>query len=200
MKTKIIIFIFIFIFSNSINSSLPIVLQLKENGYVELMLNNLMEKENQFLNYKKWLNEIKEFLDVIAYQESSNNWKIYNKYGYIGKYQFGYSARKQVGYDIKYSDWVKNPYIWNEDEQDIAMIRYLRYNNKQLKNIIKDNEKYKIKNKKITKSGILAAAHLAGSGNVEKFFKTNGDYDPKDKFGTHLSDYLVKFSGYRLNL
>ena len=50
----------------------------------------------------------------------------------------------------------------------------------------------------ITESGILAAAHLAGPGNVKKFFRKG--YEFHDGNGTKMTEYLVKFSGYKLVL
>ena len=47
-----------------------------------------------------------------------------------------------------------------------------------------------------TESGILAAAHLAGAGNVRKFFKKG--YEFKDGNGTKMTSYMVQFSGYKL--
>ena len=55
----------------------------------------------------------------------------------------------------------------------------------------------------VSESGILAAAHLSGAGNVKKFFKhleADSLHNPKDKLGTSLLDYLSKFSGYDLAL
>ncbi|MBA3986418.1 MAG: peptidoglycan-binding protein LysM, partial [Flavobacteriales bacterium] len=45
-------------------------------------------------------------------------------------------------------------------------------------------------------SGILAAAHLAGPGNVRKFLRTGGDYAYEDANGVSVRYYLRKFSGY----
>ena len=50
----------------------------------------------------------------------------------------------------------------------------------------------------ITESGILAAAHLAGPGNVRKYFKKGKDFS--DGNGTKLTKYLTQFSGYELNI
>ena len=50
----------------------------------------------------------------------------------------------------------------------------------------------------ITESGILAAAHLAGPGNVKKFFKKGVEF--KDGNGTKMTSYLTQFSGYELNI
>ncbi|HBY67574.1 MAG TPA: peptidoglycan-binding protein LysM, partial [Flavobacteriaceae bacterium] len=49
---------------------------------------------------------------------------------------------------------------------------------------------------KVTESGILAAAHLAGAGNVKKYLRSGGTIGFNDAFGTSISYYLKKFSGY----
>ena len=54
----------------------------------------------------------------------------------------------------------------------------------------------KINNVLVTESGILAAAHLAGAGNVKKYLRSDGDFFFKDAFGTTIHNYLKKFSGY----
>ena len=50
----------------------------------------------------------------------------------------------------------------------------------------------------ITESGILAAAHLAGAGNVKKYLRSWGDLNFSDAYGTDIEDYLTKFSGFDL--
>ena len=57
----------------------------------------------------------------------------------------------------------------------------------------------KVRGVEITESGILAAAHLAGPGNVIKYLYSNGRKDVKDAYGTSLADYLQKFSGYDIS-
>jgi hypothetical protein len=47
---------------------------------------------------------------------------------------------------------------------------------------------------------MLAGAHLLGARNVKKFLDSNGSIDPRDGFGTRLSEYLSKFSGYKLDI
>jgi len=137
------------------------------------------------------------FLDALALQESSNNPQAYNKYGYLGKYQLGRSARKSTGYEhVTYHKFVTNPDIWPEDEQDIAMRKLIMKNTAHLAVIINQHDSTCVKGNMITKSGILAAAHLAGAGGVKKFFSSNGRYNPSDAYGTHLSDYLIEYSGY----
>ena len=50
----------------------------------------------------------------------------------------------------------------------------------------------------ITESGILAAAHLGGAGNVRKFFRKG--YEFEDGNGTKMTSYMVRFADYNLNL
>jgi hypothetical protein len=49
---------------------------------------------------------------------------------------------------------------------------------------------------KITESGILAAAHLSGAGNVKKFLRSNGTECFSDAYGSSIQHYLRKFAGY----
>ena len=49
---------------------------------------------------------------------------------------------------------------------------------------------------KITESGILAAAHLAGPGSVKKYLRSYGKEGFSDAFGTSIRYYMKKFSGY----
>ena len=49
---------------------------------------------------------------------------------------------------------------------------------------------------KITESGIIAAAHLAGPGSVKKYLRSWGATGFSDAFGTSIGHYFKKFSGY----
>ena len=49
---------------------------------------------------------------------------------------------------------------------------------------------------KITESGILAAAHLGGSGSVKRFLNSNGSRKCKDDYGTSVKTYMRDFGGY----
>jgi len=48
----------------------------------------------------------------------------------------------------------------------------------------------------VTESGILAAAHLAGPGNVKKYLRSYGINNFADGYGTTIRYYMNKFSGY----
>lgn len=133
------------------------------------------------------------FLQAIGHRESGNRYDIVNTYGYMGKYQFGKSTLKGLGFDITTDEFINSPYI-----QEKAMQKLLLHNQKKLRKFIEQYEGQILHGVLITESGVLAAAHLAGAGNVRKFFKRG--YEFKDGYGTKMTSYMRQFSGYNLNL
>lgn len=143
-----------------------------------------------------WLNSRKthsKFLDAIGEKESTNDYTVTNKFGYLGKYQFHIKTLKSIGIKTTKSEFLSNP-----DLQEEAMDRLLKANLKTLQDYIEEYDGTVLHGVLITESGVLAAAHLAGAGNVRKFFKTGKNF--KDGFGTSMTDYMKKFSGYQLDL
>ena len=59
--------------------------------------------------------------------------------------------------------------------------------------------KISISGSEITESGILAAAHLAGPGSVKRYLRSLGKFNVKDGYGTTVSTYMKKFSGYDMS-
>ena len=133
------------------------------------------------------------FLDAIGHRESGNRYDIINTYGYMGRYQFGKSTLKGLGFKVTPDEFINSPYI-----QEKAMQKLLLHNQKKLKKYIDQYEGQVLHGVYITESGVLAAAHLAGAGNVRKFFKRG--YEFKDGFGTKMTSYMESFSGYTLAL
>ena len=133
------------------------------------------------------------FLDAIGMRESSNRYDVVNKWGYMGKYQFGRKTLRNLGYKISKKEFLNNPHL-----QEQAMLDLLSHNKKILKDYIIYWDGKTINGETITESGILAAAHLAGPGNVRRYFKKGKDFS--DGNGTKLTKYLTQFSGYELNI
>ena len=133
------------------------------------------------------------FLDAIGMRESSNRYDVVNGWGYMGKYQFGKRTLKALGYNVSRKEFLNSPFL-----QEKAMLDLLHHNRKILKSYIDYWDGRTIQGKRITESGILAAAHLAGPGNVKKFLREGKEF--KDGNGTKLTSYLTQFSGYKLNL
>lgn len=139
------------------------------------------------------LNSYKIYVDAIGKAESSCRYNIVNKYGYMGKYQFGNAALKYIGFNVSRKKFLNSVIL-----QEIAMLKLLKSNKKRLKKWINKYSGKKINGVVITESGILAGAHLGGVGGVRKFL--DHGYDRKDAFGTPVSKYITKFSGYHLVL
>jgi hypothetical protein len=139
------------------------------------------------------INETEMFLNAIGQRESSNRYTVVNKWGYMGKYQFGKRTLKSLGYNVSRKEFLNSPHL-----QEMAMLDLLLHNKKSLQSYIDKHEGIVVNGTKITESGILAAAHLAGSGNVRRYFKKGKQF--KDGNGTKLTSYLTQFSGYKLNL
>jgi hypothetical protein len=139
--------------------------------------------------------EIKDhnkFLDDIGFRESSNNYKAVNQFGYLGKYQFGRKTLNSLGFEnVSNREFLENVSI-----QEEAMYALLNHNKKILRKQIQKYHGQTIHGIYITESGILAAAHLAGAGNVRKFFRKG--YEFKDGNGTKMTSYMTLFSGYNL--
>jgi len=133
------------------------------------------------------------FLDAIGFRESGNRYDIVNSFGYMGKYQFGKSTLKGLGFKVTQEEFLNNPAL-----QEQAMYELLKHNKKKLRRFIKKYDGKVVHGELITESGILAAAHLAGQGNVRKFFR-NG-YEFKDGYGTKMTSYMEQFGGYDLNV
>jgi len=134
------------------------------------------------------------FLDAIGFRESSNNYKAVNQFGYLGKYQFGRKTLNAIGFEnISNREFLANPSI-----QEEAMLILLKRNKHTLRREIKKYVGKTINGIYITESGILAAAHLGGAGNVKKFFRKGWEF--KDGNGTKMTSYMVKFANYDLKI
>ncbi|WP_116789128.1 peptidoglycan-binding protein LysM [Flavobacterium psychrotrophum] len=130
------------------------------------------------------------FKQAVGIKESQGLYKLVNRYGYMGKYQFGKTALRALGiYNTK--NFLNNPGL-----QERAFKALLCKNKWELRNEIGRYEGQVIRGVTITESGILAAAHLAGANSVKVFLNSNGRNGYRDGFGTSLKSYIKKFGGY----
>ena len=132
------------------------------------------------------------FLEDLGMRESSGNYKAVNQFGYLGKYQFGRKTLNALGYE----DVSNREFLANASIQEEAMYALLTHNRKVLRRQISKYVGTTVAGIYITESGLLAAAHLAGPGNVRKFFRKG--YEFKDGNGTKMTSYMIKFSNYKL--
>jgi len=137
--------------------------------------------------------ELEHFLNAIGHRESTNRYDVVNKWGYMGRYQFGKSTLKGLGYDVS-----KNEFLSNPELQEEAMLSLLKHNKEKLQKYIDVFDGKTINGIYITESGILAAAHLGGQGSVKRYFRNGKVF--KDGNGTKITSYMDKFSGYDIAL
>lgn len=130
------------------------------------------------------------FKEALGFKESRGNYHIVNDYGYMGKYQFSRATLRMIGF--KNTD----NFLYDTRQQEAAFLAYTSLNKWVLRNDIKRYVGKTIGGVKVTESGILAAAHLAGAGNVKKFLRSAGENRFEDANGASIRYYLRKFSGY----
>ena len=133
------------------------------------------------------------FLDAIGHQESGNRYHIVNRYGYMGKYQFGKSTLRTLRIKVSRSEFLKDTLL-----QEEAKLKLLLHNKKRLQKYIDKYEGKVVHGILVTESGLLAAAHLGGQGSVKKWFR-NGRIR-KDGNGVKITSYMKRFGGYILDL
>ena len=130
------------------------------------------------------------FKEAIAFKESRGNYRTVNTLGYLGKYQFGKETLKLIGV---YNTW---EFLKNPELQEKAFVANTMRNKWILRRDINRFVGKRIDGVLITESGILAAAHLAGPGNVKKYLRSFGAIGFTDAYGTSVRNYMKKFSGY----
>lgn len=130
------------------------------------------------------------FKEAIAHKESQGKYDKINTLGYMGKYQFGIETLKSIGINDSVG-FINNPRL-----QEKAFVVLLSKNKYALKDYINYYEGKIVDGVKITESGILAAAHLGGSGSVKRFLNSNGEKKCKDDYGTSVKIYMKDFGGF----
>lgn len=146
-----------------------------------------------------------DFIHDLGVRESNSNYEAKNNFGFMGRWQFGKPRLYDLG--VSLDGWhpkdqpQKRNISWTEFKNDSLLqvlvmakhVRDLKYR------ILKDPRGYKIGENvngiEITLSGLIAGAHLKGIGGVKQFLEGQ---DNEDAYGTKISEYIKKFSGYSL--
>ena len=188
-KFAVVVVFIILINSSFINfNKKTVVYNLPKKGQIATVLTEKeILKESQIPLLGKTFTGFKE---ALAHKESRGNYSSVNTLGYLGKYQFGKSTLKRLRiYNI-------NNFLKDSELQERAFLALCSINKWILRKDIKRKEGKKINGILITESGILAASHLAGAGNVKKYLRSNGKMNVKDAYGSSIECYLEQFAGY----
>ena len=166
----------------------------KNPTWEEMLEEQRLREEAEELRIKQYHeDELLRFLNDIGHRESGNRYDITNTWGYMGRYQFGKSTLKGLGFDVTREEFLNNPQL-----QEEAMLALLNHNKKKLQPYIDIYDGKTINGMYVSESGILAAAHLGGQGSVKRYFKNGKIF--KDAYGTKITSYMKQFSGYDIKL
>lgn len=136
--------------------------------------------------------QIELFMERIAAIESGGKYNVTNEFGMMGKYQFSPSTVRALGFKVSQREFLRNPKL-----QDSVMLAYMKANHTELSPIIRKYEGKRVNGIKITRAGILAGAHFAGSGGVVAYLRgQNGNF--VDARGTSITKYMSYFSNFHL--
>lgn len=129
----------------------------------------------------------------LGLSESSGNYRAVNRLGYLGKYQFGRSTLRWVGI-YNTSKFLNSPLL-----QEKAFKALISKNKWVLRDYIDEFNGQTISGVKISESGLLAAAHLGGAGNVMKFLDSNGAIVFEDANNVPITKYMMRFVDYDIS-
>lgn len=133
------------------------------------------------------------FREALGFKESGGDYFTTNTLGYLGKYQFGIGTLQLMGV-YNATRFLESPQLQEKVfETNLARNKWI------LRRDIPRFVGKRIRGVEVTESGILAAAHLAGAGNVKKYLRSWGEWDVVDAYGTSISHYLKKFRGYDIS-
>jgi len=130
------------------------------------------------------------FREAVAFKESQGRYHVVNTLGYLGKYQFGRTTLE------RFNIYNTHNFLNTPELQEDAFVTLCSLNKWILRKDIVRSVGKKINGIVITESGILAAAHLSGAGNVKKYLRSYGQNTFKDAYGSSIQHYMKLFSGY----
>lgn len=120
-----------------------------------------------------------------------------NGLGYVGRSQFG-QARLDDWSNANGTPRVSlEAFKKDKDLQKAVEEWHFRDINEKIDQdgLIDKYEGQTINGVKMTRSGIIAMAHLGGYAGAKKHLESGGEYNPADAFGTSLSTYAKKHGG-----
>ena len=185
---KAFFFYMLVIFSSTVLTSVSIdssnIYSAKEKPEFIVKLHTVPFIDKDFIGFKEFL----------GFFESGSDYNKINRFGYLGKYQFGKGTLKIYGVS-DLNNFIKSPEL-----QERVFLMNVKRNKWILRREIKKYSNIFLGDLYISESGILAAAHLSGPGNVKKFLrnKASKDFNKKDANGTSISDYIRIFKNYDL--
>jgi hypothetical protein len=132
------------------------------------------------------------FMKRVAWIESGGKHTVTNEFGMMGKYQFSPSTVRVLGFKVSQKEFLHNSKL-----QDSVMLAYMKANHRELAPLIRRYNGKMVNGVRITRAGILAGAHFAGSHGVRAYLTGNGS-NVTDARGTTVTKYMSYFSNFNL--
>ena len=133
----------------------------------------------------------------LGQRESSNNYACKNKWGFLGRWQFGKPRLCDLGLLAKDR---QRSYMWTYGLSDEAFL-----GNPVLQDAVFDVHVARLRGvalayfkadlERLTMSGAIAVMHIQGAGGLRALIAGE---DRADALGTPASEYLGLFSGYNI--
>jgi hypothetical protein len=156
-----------------------------------------------------------DFLSALRMRESSGNYDLVNTLGFLGAYQFGEAALIDLGlvrddgspsdndfsggWTGKFGVTSRKAFLNSEEAQDATADIWFPLVWRYLTAIGADDYLGRVVGGiQISASGLIAGAHLLGSGRVKEWLESDGTLSLKDAYGTPISEYIGMFSGFRM--
>ena len=182
---------------------LGLILSIVQLGIVKLNSRNVVEIDTEFVLETLVVHapdriqgDLRDFLDELAFRESSGVTDTVSAIGMLGKYQFSPRTLRYIGYEDSIESFLSDEFV-----QDSMAVELLKRNRRSLRNTIQEFDHTWYNGIYVTKSGILAGAHLVGAGGVWSFFYPETyEHATKDGNGVVVEQYIKQFSNYEFRL
>lgn len=176
-----------------VDIKIPDSLKVESSLEFVVLAEPMKNHENDMVSPPFLGNAYNGFKEALAFKESQGRYNVINTLGYMGKYQFGASTLKLMGV-YNTNAFLSDPVLQEKVfETNVARNKWI------LRRDIKRFNGKRIRGVEITESGIVAAAHLAGAGNVKKYLRSYGKNDVADAYGSSISYYMRKFAGFDIS-
>lgn len=140
--------------------------------------------------------DAESFLNRLAGRESTNNYRAQNaavgssgRKGHYGRIQFGHDRLDDLrNAGVIPANMTAEEFLKDDKAQAAAELWHLADIDAFIRRGGYLDKGYSL-------DGLRAVAHLGGKQGMHQYIMSGGEYNPKDEYGTRLSQYYAKFSG-----
>lgn len=156
-----------------------------------------------------------DFFAALRARESSGDYTVVNTSGFLGAYQFGEAALVDLGFVTndgsafdnvfngtflgKADVFSVNDFLNSPAAQDQAAAEWFPLLWSRIRaNDLEFYDQQTLNGVLLTKSGMIAGAHLLGTGGLRDFILSGGIISGADGFGTAITEYITLLGNYEV--